>query len=201
MRKWIKVGTVVAAVVCALIPVSPSFVERWFSTGLYPRIQHVLTPVSNLVPFAWFDVLTVGALVFVLWAIVRAIRRARQTRRFSILLATLGNVAVGAAAAYLVFLLLWGFNYRRIPMSQRLVIDRAGPGAEAVRVLGEQAVSELNGLYEAAHAADDTPPWRDEAMRSGFDRVQRFLTDAPPAVPGRLKATIYGPYFRWTSVD
>ena len=38
-------------------------------------------------------------------------------------------------------------------------------------------------------------------MRGAFDRVQRLLTDAPPAVPGRLKRTIYGPYFRWTSVD
>jgi Protein of unknown function (DUF3810) len=31
--------------------------------------------------------------------------------------------------------------------------------------------------------------------------VQGYLSDARPAVPGRLKATIYGPYFRWTSVD
>jgi hypothetical protein len=31
--------------------------------------------------------------------------------------------------------------------------------------------------------------------------VQGFLSDAPRAVPGRLKATIYGSYFRWTSVD
>jgi hypothetical protein len=31
--------------------------------------------------------------------------------------------------------------------------------------------------------------------------VQRELADAPPAVPGRLKRTMYGPFFRWTSVD
>jgi hypothetical protein len=201
VRKWIKIGIVLAAVVCALAPVSPSLMERWYSTGLYPRVQQMLTPVSNLVPFALFDLLTIGTALLVLGAIVRSIRRARQTRRFSILLATLGNIAVGAAAAYLIFLLIWGFNYRRISMSQRLVLDRAGPGADAVRALGEQAVRELNGLYEAAHAGDDTPPWRDEALRAAFDRAQGFLSDAPRAVPGRLKATIYGSYFRWTSVD
>ncbi len=201
MAKWIKAWTVVAAAVFALVPVSPSFVERWYSTGLYPRIQRLLTPISNLVPFALFDLLTVGGLVLVVWATFRAIRRARQARRFSILLVTLANLVVAAAATYLIFLLVWGFNYRRIAMSERLVIDRGGPAADAVRTLGQKAVRELNGLYEPAHASGDTPPWRDDSMRAAFERVQGFLTDAPRARPGRLKATIYGPYFRWTSVD
>lgn len=201
VRTRIKAGTVVAALLCAFVPVSPSFIERWYSTGLYPRIQHVLTSISNLIPFALFDVLTIGALVLVVGSLVRAVRRARQTRRFSILLSTLGNIVFGAAAAYLVFLLVWGFNYRRMPMSERLVVERAGPTADGVRALGQRAVQELNALHSVAHAVDDMPPWRDEAMRGAFDRVQRLLTDAVPAVPGRLKGTIYGPYFRWTSVD
>ena len=201
MIKWVKAGTVLGALVCALAPFSPSFVERWYSTGLYPRIQHLLTPITNLIPFALFDVLTIGAVVLVIVSLVRGIRQARRTRRFSILLGTVGNLAVGAAAVYLIFLLLWGFNYRRISMSERLVVDRAAPNADAVRALGEQAVQELNRLYEAAHAAGDTPPWRDEELRRAFDRVQRYLSDARPAVPGRLKFTVYGPYFRWTSVD
>lgn len=193
--------TVLAAVVCALVPVSPTVVERWYSSGLYPGIQHVLTPLSNLIPLAVFDVLTIGAAVLMLISVVRAVRRARRARRFSILLITLGNIAVGAAAAYLIFLLVWGFNYRRVSMSERLLVDGAGPSADAVRALGQQAVRELNALHAAAHAAGDTPPWRDEALRRAFDRVQGYLSDAPPAVPGRLKATMYGPYFRWTSVD
>ena len=181
-----KVAIIVAALICAFAPVSPSFIERWYATGVYPRIQHVLTPVSNVIPFALFDVLTIGAVILVLGSIV---------------LATLGNIACGAAAAYLMFLLLWGFNYRRTSMAERLVLDGARPTADAARALGARAVQELNTLYEAAHATRDTPLWQDESMRSAFDRVQRSLTAAPPAVPGRLKATIYGPYFRWTSVD
>jgi hypothetical protein len=38
-------------------------------------------------------------------------------------------------------------------------------------------------------------------MRDAFDHVQGLLSDGPRARPGRLKATIYGTYFRWTSVD
>jgi hypothetical protein len=199
--RWIKAGTVVVALACAFAPLSPSFVERWYSTGLYPRVQHLLTPASNLIPFAFFDVLTIGAAALVIHALVRSIRRARRERRWSIVLRTIGNIATGVAAGYLIFLVLWGFNYRRVSMSQRLVLERTAPGADAVLTLGQQAVQELNDLHAEAHRAGDTAPWRDQALRAAFDRAQGFLSDAPRAVPGRLKSTIYGTYFRWTSVD
>ena len=198
---WIKAATVAAAAVCALAPLSPTLVERWYSTGVYPRVQHVVTPISNLLPFALFDILTIGAAVVVIGALIRSVRRARRARSWSIVLKTLGHVVVGAAAVYLVFLGIWGFNYRRVSMSQRLVLERTAPSAAAVLALGHQAVQELNALHTEAHARGDTAPWLDESLRGAFDRAQGFLSDAPRARPGRLKATIYGTYFRWTSVD
>ena len=201
VKKGIKVATVFTAIICALIPVSPSLVERWYSTSVYPRIQQVMTTISNVIPVAMFDLLTIAAAFLVVFSLVRAVRRARRVRRWSIMLTTIGNIATGAAAAYLVFLMIWGFNYRRVPMSQRLIMDGAAPTADAVRALGQQSVQELNRLYAAAHDAGDTPPWQDQELRNAYDRVQGFLTNAPHTVPGRLKPTIYGPYFRWTSVD
>ena len=38
-------------------------------------------------------------------------------------------------------------------------------------------------------------------MRNAFWSVLRRLSDAAPAEPGRMKSSIFGPYFRWTSVD
>jgi hypothetical protein len=60
----------------------------------------------------------------------------------------------------------------------------------------------MNALHQQAHAGvtagDETA---NQPLRDGFVAVQRTLSDADPAVPGRLKRTIFGPYFRWTSVD
>ena len=201
MKTWIKGAVIAAALAGGLAPFSPSLIERWYSTGFYPLVQRVVTPVTNVVPFAVFDVLTVVAFVWMLIAIVRSVRTARRRRQWSPMLATGLNLLTAAAALYLVFLVAWGFNYRRVPMSSRLILHRGVPGEDAVVALGMQAVQELNALYEAAHAAGETPPWRDEQLRAAFDTVQGFLTDAPRAVPGRLKATIYGSYFRWTTVD
>jgi hypothetical protein len=199
--RWIKAIVVAAAVACLLVPVNPSFVERWYSTRLYPFVQRLLTPATNLVPFAIFDLITIGAAVWALLAIVRAVRRARREKRWSPVFGALANLATGAAILYLIFLVCWGFNYRRVPMAARLVVDRAAPGEDAVTALGDRAIERINALYAAAHAEGDRVPWQDDRLRHAFDTVQGFLADAPRAVPGRLKQTIFGPYFRWTSVD
>jgi hypothetical protein len=199
---WMAIAIVGLALLAAVVPVEGKTVERWFSTTVYPAIQHVVTPVSNRAPFALFDLLTVGGVAMLAIALIRGVRRARRERRLRPLLATFGRIATAAAAVYLLFLVLWGLNYRRMPMTERLVMERPAPDAAAVFALGSQAVERMNGLHAEAHRIgwDDDPRTNAELLEA-FAFVQRRLSDAPLAVPGRLKRTLYGPYFRWTSVD
>ena len=186
----------------ALAPLSPAVVERTFSTRLYPSIQHIVTPLSNRVPFAVFDVLCVGAVLLVATVLTRAVRASALSRSVRPAARALGYLALGAAGVYVWFLLFWGLNYRRIPMTERLAMDAAGPAPPAVLRLGRDAANQLNALHAEAHAIGwHDQPVDDAALRRGFDEIQRALSDAPPAVPGRLKPTLFGPYFRWTSVD
>ena len=176
-------------------------VERWFSTGIYPPIQRVLTPVANALPFAWLDLLAVGGCATVLLLVVRAIKDARRNRRLSPLLQAGVTLAVLAAATYLVFLLLWGFNYRRLPMTARLAVEPGSPTSDAVVALGLDAARQLNALHDQAHRAGWMAPVDDFRLRQAFTEVQRSLSEGPAATPGRLKGTVFGPYFRWTGVD
>ena len=201
VKAALQTAVLALAMLAALAPVSPGTIERWFSTGLYPVIQHRLTPVANALPFAWLDVLVAAACVAVLLVLVRAVRATRQRRRLAPVLRALAWLATTAAAVYLVFLLLWGFNYRRVPMSERLLVTPGPPPADAVLALGTEAATQLNALHADAHRAGWVQPLDDEPLRQAFVDVQRMLADAPAATPGRLKATLFGPYFRWTGVD
>ncbi len=186
----------------ALAPLSPGVVERTFSTRLYPSIQHIVTPLSNRVPFAVFDLLCVGAVLLVATVLTRAVRASTRSRSLRPAARTLGYIALGAAGVYLWFLLFWGLNYRRIPMTERLEMNGTGAVPSAVLQLGHDAVNQLNALYSEAHALGwHEQPVDDEALRRGFAEIQGALSEAPPAVPGRLKSTLFGPYFRWASVD
>jgi len=201
MRGVFRIVVIGAAVVAAVAPIDPRLVERWYSTGAYPVIQGVLTPVSNLLPFALLDVLAVGALCAALVMLARAVGRARRKRTWRPILITLVSLVWSAAVVYLAFLIVWGLNYRRVSMTDRLLLDRAG-SPDAIGELGRTSVAQLNGLYSAAHAGGwRTAPWRERGLRNAFETVLVRLSDAPPAVPGRLKSSLFGPYFRWASVD
>lgn len=198
----LEAAIVVLALLLALIPVPPESVERRFSTGIYPAIQRAITPFSNLFPFALLDVLGLAVLVGLAIAVTRAARMGWRQQRLRMVLRAGGHVVAAVALAYVLFLTLWGFNYRRIPMTERLLVAPGAPASDAVAQLGFEAVSRLNALHARAHQEGwEGQEWRDEVLRQAFVRVQALLTDTPPAVPGRLKTTLLGPYLRWTSID
>jgi len=197
-----RVAVIVLAVVAGLAPIDSRLVERWYSAGLYPVIQHAMTPVSNLFPFAVLDVLAVGALCAALFALVRSLLHGRRKKTWKPLMVTLASLITSGAVVYLAFLVLWGLNYRRIPMADRLVLDRDQASSQAILELGRMSVAQLNLLHQSAHAEGwRTSPWRERTMENAYKSVLLRLSDAAPAVPGRLKASLLGPYFRWATVD
>jgi hypothetical protein len=193
---------ILCALAAALVPIDGEWVERAYSTTIYPSIQSTVTPVSNLVPFALFDVLTVGALVILMASAAASVARARILRSFRPIGVFALSVATCAAFIYLVFLAVWGLNYRRLPMTERLVLSPGPPSTEQVMKLGFEAIRRMNGLYEQAHKIGWEPdPRYDKELVAAYEFVQERLLDASLAVPGRLKSSIYGSYFRWTTVD
>ena len=203
VRGWLpRAGVIVLAAVLALVPLPARQVERLYSNTLYPHLQRATTAVSNRLPFAVFDLLLLAALAFTLLVVTRAVREARRERRVAPLGRGLFRLASTTALVYVVFLSLWGLNYRRVPMQERLAMERATPTADQVLQLGRDAVQQLNALHDAAHAQGwATAEWQSPSLTAAFAAVQHRLTDAAPARPGRLKPTLLGPYFRWTGVD
>src|SRR5438094_673698 len=81
--QMVEVATTVAAAALAVVPARAPWIEAWYSTGLYPHLERLLTPASNVIPFAILDILLVTIAVAVLVSLGRAVRHAWQTRTFS----------------------------------------------------------------------------------------------------------------------
>jgi hypothetical protein len=211
-RVLLKTAVVAAAAIAALAPLPAHVVERWYSLPLFPHLQRVVTPLSNVVPFALFDVLVIAGIGLIVWRIGRLVRDIRAgastgagTRMrflFGSVARAGGDLFVGGAAMYMVFLLMWGLNYRRMPMADRIQLAHDRPGTERVVELGQEAVRQLNELHAVAHAGGwVVEEWRNRELLKAFETTQAMLSDAAPARAGRLKWTIFGPYFRWSSID
>jgi hypothetical protein len=190
-------GLLLAACIAAVAPIPPSLVERFYSTGAYPVFQRVLTPISNRAPFALIDLLiAAGVFWFVLLAAaVRRFFRHGEKRRVQRVIVC---AILPPAALYLAFLALWGLNYRRLPLEDKLAFDVEAVTPEAARSLAAEAVSRANALHDDAHAAG----WDDEGhgLASAFAAAERDAGASGKTVPGRPRRTLLDWYFRSAAV-
>jgi hypothetical protein len=198
-RRIVLLGAALAGL---FAPLSPAAVERYYSDGLYPVLQRVLTGVSNVVPFSLFDLLTAAALLAWLAFLARDVVSNRRRSAVSLVARLIMRTATAAAALYLAFLLAWGLNYRRAPLVTRLQFDAHAVSQDRLREFVEVAVQQLNGLWGPARADRGF----DERgigvqMPQAFARAQNLLGVARVAVPARPKTTWLDPYFKAAGVE
>jgi hypothetical protein len=196
-----RILIILLAVAAAIAPLPPDLVQRAYSASFYMEVQRRLTAATNVVPFALLDV---GLAALLLWVILRAYRRlgrspaghARAAGAFVM------DLAATASLVYLMFLVVWGLNYRRAPVTERLDFSRARVTPDAVERLARDLVDRLNAGYAAAHAR----PWPEiheltDRMSAAFERAQGALGMPLPTVPGRPKRTLLSAYFRRSAID
>lgn len=204
-RRWASAGLIALAAAGAVAPTPAPWVEHAYSRQWYPVWQNVVTPVSSLVGFSLLDLLAVIGVLGIGGGWWRGLRRVGATwrqRTAAVARLTLHTVAV-SAALYLVFLTMWGLNYRREPLTAKLDYDASRISSASLAALAGESVDRLNALHAPAHGAGPWPAFDDLPERLGpaFDRVQRRLGAGRPAAAGRPKATLLTAYFRRAGID
>lgn len=192
----------VAAGLAAIVPLPPAIVERYYSTWLYPPIQRTLTGWSNLTSVALLDGLI--AVVLTVWVtlLLRDLFVGRGRRALRSLVRIVLRTATGAAGFYLLFLLIWGLNYRRLPLAQKLQLDTAAVTPRGAADLAATSVIEMNRLHPIAAAAASARGAASElSLEQAFAEVQRLLGASVLARPGRPKHTLLNWSFRRAAVD
>jgi hypothetical protein len=187
----LAVGLALAA---ALVPLPPTQVERVYSHGWYRRLQPVVSSISELSPVALLDP---AAAVLLVTLIVVSVRRYRS---FGLRVAVSRMLITGlvtAAVVYLWFLLFWGFNYRRMPLEQKLAYDPSRITREHGVQLGRLAVDRANTLVEEARVASIDAATLLGALRS----VQAHLGEGPLTAAPKPKWSLLALYFRKAAID
>ena len=186
----------------AVVPTPAAWVESLYSRQAYLLTQNLLTPLSSLTGVAWFDLFLLMVLVgfpswwVLTWRRFGPGRRSRAAGQMAL------DTTTALAAAYLVFLVVWGLNYRREPLAAKLDLDQRRVTPQALTELAATAVHRLNGLHANAHRE----PWSGldglpDRMGSAFIATQAELGAHRTAVPGSPKATLLTPYFRRAGID
>lgn len=190
----VRAGIILLGIVLFLVPVSAPWVEDVYWRRLYLSFQPVLTTFSSLSPVAMLDIAV--ALVLVVF-VTRTVRdwRARGARPAA--RAALVRLATTTAAVYVLFLVTWGLNYRRVPLEAKLDFDRARITQDDARRLATMAIERMNAGYAQAHAE----PFRPDVLEYAFAEAQSLLGSSRVAQTARPKLSLAGLYFRYAAID
>jgi len=192
--RLVRAALILAALAAALVPIPARLVESQYSKGIYPALQSRVTPLTNLSPIALVDL---AVLAIVICFTVAFARRLRARGLAAAVLS--GAVSMVTLTAFIVlwFFVLWGLNYRRVPLDEKIAYDKQRITREAAVRLGNYALHEVNSRYAAAHggSAEGLP------LAAAFSAAQQTLGATRLAVPGTPKRSLLELYFRTAAID
>ncbi len=135
----------------------PETTERLYAQSLYPRIVRFFAAV-NFAGFSWAELLLVSTLC----AAAVFFRPKR----------VLFTVWCAAGAFLWAFLLLWGFNYARPPLSERLGLGPPPPDPERLLETGKRTAALTSTLFD--NLDQDSGPTE---LPVSFEDLDRLIDD------------------------
>jgi Ca2+/Na+ antiporter len=138
--RWISLA-VITFVLSELASRSSGHVEKLYSQGIYPGIATVLSSISHLTRISLDDVLYVLLILLTLTLLLLMI-----FRKISLKQGTMWSINA-LAVLYILFYWLWGFNYYRPHLNDRLGIPAEPPSTESFLSAIHQLIDSTNANY------------------------------------------------------
>jgi len=125
-------------VVVQILSNYPNFVERFYSTGIYPITSSVSRFLLGWIPFSIGDLLYFFIVIVLIKSIVKIIRKRKI--RIIRLIANLSFV-------YFAFHLLWGLNYLRQPIQKTFQISTVNYTTEELNIFTNNLIDTINNVH------------------------------------------------------
>jgi uncharacterized protein DUF3810 len=197
----LNIAIIALALVFGLIRLPASFIERFYSNGIYPFFQSALTPLTNLFPFAMLDALIIAlAAGLPAWWVVR-IAKAGRGRRLKTAWRLSFHTLVIASLFLLSFQLLWGFNYERKPLVSKLDYDEQRLTPSRIWELRRETIERLNAKYsESRIISPDETLWRAK-LHASLNETVKHLGNRRPMSAAVPKTTMLNFYLSAAGIE
>jgi hypothetical protein len=187
---WIGLG-LLSLLLRSLQRFAPGWSEQGYARGLYPLLRYLLDYSLGLLPIPLLYLMLLGLAGWGMYRLWKSKQeqtswKHRLLRGSLNLLALVGGLVFG-------FMLLWGFNYGRIPIEQQLDFRAQEPSLEQIQQEVEDATARLQaarkqipGADSLALEASDFPADQEKLLRNALKKVlQQMNYPTPGRVRGR----------------
>ena len=151
MAKPLRLVFLVLAVILLFwFSAHPLWVERIYSTGIYPYLSLAQRKLTGWVPFSVGDVLYVLAGIWLVAGLVRTLRHIFRRDRDPLLWGTaLRKFVEGILVLVIVFNVLWGLNYSRLGILYQLKLEPGSYGKDTLQQLIDTLIARVNDTRPA----------------------------------------------------
>lgn len=165
---------IVQIIILKIISFFPELVEKHYSNGIYPSISKTLRFILGRIPFSVGDIIyTILILMIIRW--FWKIRKSWKTNYKSYFLTITSTFSVG----YFLFHLLWAVNYHRVPLYQKMNIEKEYKKEDLLTVTN-QLVEKVNSIHSLLEKNDSlkviNPSTRKEVFKQTLNGYNRLAT-------------------------
>ncbi len=145
-KKWLALALLAGIVVAIrLVSLNHAFIEKYYSTGIYPAISAFLKYLFGWLPFSLGDILYGAVIISLLTRLYKAAKKIMQKQYKPDSLKTTAYTSVSTLLLiYISFNLLWGLNYNRKGISYQLGIQKEKYSTAELTMLDSILVIKVN---------------------------------------------------------
>ncbi|HEX9004156.1 MAG TPA: DUF3810 family protein, partial [Blastocatellia bacterium] len=193
-----------------LASLMPEVIETYYSQLAYYYLVRMLSSGNKLVSLSLGELLIAGFIVYYIgwtfWYLGRAFRR--EVNLLEIIKILILQWAWLFTWAFAVFLLMWGLNYQRMPIEDRIPdLERRGEGREEIISVGSRIIDGINRNFTTSDAASATGqskmtmslPRLYQVIESGFQLESMLGKDSQGGF-GNPKPLIFSRVATWLDI-
>jgi hypothetical protein len=193
-----------------LTSLMPEVIETYYSQLAYYYLVRMLSSGNKLVSLSLGELLIAGFIVYYIgwtfWYLGRAFRR--EVNLLEIIKILILQWAWLFTWAFAVFLLMWGLNYQRMPIEDRIPdLERRGEGREEIISVGSRIIDGINRNFTTSDAASATGqskmtmslPRLYQVIESGFQLESMLGKDSQGGF-GNPKPLIFSRVATWLDI-
>lgn len=120
--RWIWIALcLITLLIRVVLRNSPEFIEQYYSRSLFPLIRTIFDYTTGWLPFATLYLLLLGIICFILIKVFHKSKKKRSVKKR--IINFVFSLTAFVAAIVFLFLILWGFNYSRVPVEKQIGLE------------------------------------------------------------------------------
>ena len=124
-----------------LISFFPVLIEGYYSNGFYVYISNFLRVIVGFSPFSLGDIFYILAIVFLIIGCIKITKKAKISWKNRLL-----KILSYLSVFYFFFHILWGLNYYRLPLFEKLKIDKEYSNQDLLKFT-KQLIEKTNSIH------------------------------------------------------